>query len=341
MSFRPLIAAAIAGLLCNVASVASVAAAEDVTADFLAGECGLVRLAEKWWLLPAEMELKERLAALPARRERIIAAEKDLDAAIERNLQAWQQARPQIASLKTAQAKLSSADPKRAALARQIEALESSAVDPKRLGGQAEARALAVALASERCALAADAAWIRGGAAAMHERYARLSDDPRVREALSKLGASQRLGPQRNYQGDLQRLGEYERLAATAWTPIHLQAGVTRVTALVNEATAATFSWNTSLTEGAVLTSGTAENLGVIPPDAAPRKTITLPGGRKAAARQATIDYLRLGQCLVRGVPAWVLSPEAEDAGNWLGSAALAEHQARLEPERLRMWIDR
>jgi hypothetical protein len=43
---------------------------------------------------------------------------------------------------------------------------------------------------------------------------------------------------------------------------------------------------------------------------------------------------------VLRGVPAYVLPPEAEDIGNRLGRTALIERRVRLEPERLRMWID-
>jgi hypothetical protein len=43
---------------------------------------------------------------------------------------------------------------------------------------------------------------------------------------------------------------------------------------------------------------------------------------------------------VLRGVTAYVLPPEDEDVGNRLGRGTLAGYHVRLEPERLRMWID-
>jgi hypothetical protein len=245
-----------------------------------------------------------------------------------------------VAALKQSLAKLPASDPKRPALQQQIDALELAAPDPKRVGARGDVRERVVALASQRSALLIDLAWVRDALPALKDEYASLAEDQQVQQALRDAGLDQKLGPQRNYQADFNRLRDQERLAATRWNPIFWQGNVIRVPALVNETGVATFSWSEELPQAIVLTASAAEGLGIdVSPDAE-RETVAVPGQRKVNARRATASYLRLGECLLQGVPAWVLPPEAEDLGNWLGRTALGQHTVRLEPERLRLWID-
>jgi predicted aspartyl protease len=89
-----------------------------------------------------------------------------------------------------------------------------------------------------------------------------------------------------------------------------------------------------------VLTTSTAQAIGLVVPDGAESEAIQAAPNREVTAKRITIGYLRLGRCVLRGVRAYVLPPEAEDLGNRLGRSALAGHRVRLEPQRLRMWID-
>ncbi|MDX1944426.1 MAG: hypothetical protein SFU86_03395 [Pirellulaceae bacterium] len=312
---------------------------ETAPAEFLAAR-GLSLLADKYWLLTREIELRDRLARLPKRRERLIGTEKDLEAAIDQNARLWRDNQPAMLALKQSLGRLSPSDPQRGAIERQIAALEGIAVEPARLGAVAEIRGRVAQWSSERYAMLADVAWIRQTAVIMNEEYRALADDPDVRRALRQAGDGQKLGPQRNYQPELSRLADHERLVATSWTPIFLQSGQTRVTALVDEVAAVTFSWSDSLPAEIVLTASAAEAAGIVPAENAPRETITLPSGRRLACRKALVAYFQLGPCQLHGVMACVLPPEAEDAGNWLGRSALAEYQVRLVPEKLRMWIE-
>jgi hypothetical protein len=59
-----------------------------------------------------------------------------------------------------------------------------------------------------------------------------------------------------------------------------------------------------------------------------------------AGARKAIVKTVRLGQCQLQSVAALVLPPEAEDLGCWIGRSALQKQRVRLEPERLRLWIE-
>jgi hypothetical protein len=312
---------------------------EQREADAWAEKYGLVRLGERWWVLPAEMELREKLAELPRRRERIVTAEKELESTIAGNLRTWQESRPAIAALEQTLAKLATGDPQRLPIERQMAGLAAAAVDPVKLGGRPDVRRRLAELAAERCELLAAAAWIRDTVPGLKTMYAKLATQPEVAAALQR-GEKQRLGPQRGYRADLTRLVEFEPLAATRWVPIFQQSGQPRLTALVNDRTPVTFTWSDETDQPVVLTASAAEAAGLSVPADAPREEIPVGSKRTVVARQVTLDDVRLGRCVLRGVPAYVLPPEAEDVGNRLGRRALLEHRVRLEPTKLRMWID-
>jgi hypothetical protein len=296
-------------------------------------------LGDRLWVLPAEVELREKLAELPRRRERIVTAEKEIESTIAGNLRTWQETRPVIAALQQSLTQLATSNPQRPAIERQIRALEAAALDPVKLGGRNDVRKRLVELSTERSEMLAATASIRAAVPALKTRYAELAALPEVAAALKRQG-QERLGPQRGYRGDLARLAEYESLAATRWVPIFQQSGQTRVTALVNERAPVTFTWSDDSDVRVVLTASAAEGAGLNVPADAPRETIPVGARRTVVARQVTLDDLRLGQCVLHGVPAYVLPPEAEDVGNRLGRMALADHRVRMDPAKLRMWID-
>ncbi len=320
-----------------VAAIAS--GQEQNNANAWAQERGLVRLGDRWWVLPREIELREKLAELPRRRERIVSAEKELDAAIAGNLKTWQETRPAIAALEQALSKLSTSDPQRPIIERQIVGLAASALDPVKLAGRSDVSRRLVELSGERCSLLADVDWIRTTVPGLKDEYSKLAGEAAVASGLQQ-DAKRRLGPQRSYRADLDRLAEYETLAATKWVPIFQQSGQTRVTALLGERTPVTFTWSEATDQPVMLTASTAEAAGINVPANAPRETITADTKRSVVARKITLDYVRFGHCLLRGVPAYVLPPEAEDSGNRLGRLVLVDHRVRMEPGKLRMWID-
>lgn len=328
--------------VCATAMVCAAAIAsgqEPNNADAWAQEHRLVRLGDRLWLLPREVELREKLAELPRRRERIVSVEKELDAAIAGNLKAWQESRPAIATLEQALSKLVTGDPQRPIIERQIADLAASALDPVKLAGRSDVSRRLVELSGERCGLLADAAWIRATVPGLKDEYSKLAEVPEIASGLQQDG-KRRLGPQRSYRADLDRLAEFESLAATKWVPIFQQSGQTRVTALVGERTPVTFTWSEASDQPVVLTASTAEAAGINAPADAPRETIAADTKRSVMARKITLDYVRFGHSLLRDVPAYVLPPEAEDIGNRLGRLALVEHRVRMEPAKLRMWID-
>jgi hypothetical protein len=299
---------------------------------------GLVHHAEKVWLLPRELELRERLAELPKHRDKATLVEKELDDRIQQNRRAWQDSQPTLVALKKSLARLASNDPQRDILQKQVDALQSAAVEPRRLGAQSEVCSRVVELSSERCAILASASWIRHWAPLIAGQYERLAQDAKLNAALKKLGPSQRLGPLKSYEGDVRRLAEYERLAAPPWVPIFLSSGQTRLGALLNDEQTVTFSWSDASATPLVLTSSVSETLGL--PTDGRLEGVELDRGRTARARPTSIQTVRLGQCQLSRIAAFVLPPEAEDLGCWIGKSVLQKQRVRLEPERLRLWIE-
>ena len=315
-------------------------AGNDSAAQVLQSRFGLTKLGENQWILPREIELRGKLAELPKRRERLISVEKDLGGLVQSNQRAWDETRPAAAALKQSLARFSSADPQRELIERQMKSLEAGATDPRKLGGRKDVRSLVVDLASQRCELLAAVAWIREAVPALVDQYMTLASDGELASALKQAGSDQRLGPQRSYKADLARLGDYERLAATPWLPTFEQGGHVRIVLLMEERSTATFTWAADEDQQVVITASTAEAAGLVVPNDAESEIIQTGHQREVAARRITLGYLRLGRCVLRGVKAYVLPPEAEDVGNRLGRDALAGHRVRLEPERLRLWID-
>jgi hypothetical protein len=300
---------------------------------------GLTR-SDRVWLLPLEIELRAALAELPKRRDRIGTLERELDQRIEQNRAAWQESRLALQVLQQTRSKLRTDDPQRATIDQQITVVTSAATDPARLGGKSDVRTKIVAWSAERNALVAAVRQIRADLPRLQDDYAALARDPQIAQTLRQLGEKQRLGPQRSYQAEVQKLSEYERLIFTRWVPVHWQGGQVRITGLFEDRAPLTFSFVESGEQQTLLTTTAAETAGISVPADAPRETIALAPDRQVTARRVELPYLRFGGCVLRGVVAYILPPEAEDWGCRIGRGALGEHVLRLEPERFRLWID-
>ena len=314
--------------------------ADDSAADVLRREHRLVRKGDNVWMLPEEVRLRQKLAELPKLKDSIVELERELEERIEQNRRAWQENAPARSSVKQSIDKLSPRDPQRKALQAQLDAMAKVAIDPMRLAGRDDVRARLVEFGQHRATLAIALLWLRSAWPLALQEYATLAESQEVTQALRQLAGEHRLGPARNYEPDLRRLGEYERLVFTKWLPIYQQSGQTRVTVIVNERSPLTFTWSDASNQQTVLTAGALDALGLQVPGDAPQTTMKFGKSRTMAARQITLEALRLGRTLVKSVTAHVLPPEGEDLGSRIGRTALAEHSVRLDPERLRMVIE-
>lgn len=297
---------------------------------------GLVRITGRVWGLPLEAQLRIRLKRLPALRERIVTAQKELDERIVRNGQVWQQAAPAINALRAQIARLSSGDPQRAALAEQLKLLSADTVEPKALAGRDDARGQLSSLSQDRCALALDLVWIRSTVPQIVERYRQLTGDEHIVQLIKQAGQKCRLGPARDYAVDARKLDEYDSVAFAPHVPVYLQAGRVRVAALVCDSAAVTFSWSEASDAVSFLPASVLETAGILVPLDAPRRTLRI-DGRTVECHEIVVPSLRLGCCHARSVAVCVLPPEAEDLGAQLTPLALLPCRGKVEIERLRL----
>ncbi|MGI8978816.1 MAG: hypothetical protein ACR2FY_06295 [Pirellulaceae bacterium] len=298
---------------------------------------GLVRLSAGVWGLPLEAELKEKLAELPLLRESVVTAEKELEERAAGNRRAWVEAAPALETLKQALTRLSTSDPKRAPLAQQVAALENTVSEPARLSCRGEVRARLVAFSRDRSLLQLALLWIRVQAPRLAREYARLSKLEDVAAALKQLGG-EKLGPLKNYNVEVKRLAEYDKLVFTDWLPAYQQAGQTRLAAIVNEQAPVTFTWTEESRGLFLLPPSILEPCGLAVMENAPQQLVTL-GDRRLMSRELIIPTLRLGRHVAKNLTAWVLPPEGEDLGARLPRNVLSGLRINIELDRLRLTV--
>lgn len=292
----------------------------------------------KVWLCGAERTLRSCLASLGDARRELTQQQRFLDQRIQQNSQWWETNRQQIAALKTALSGTATEAPERKQIEQQIRQLESQAVDPNQLAAQSDVRAHLIEFTNARNALTVKLLAIRRSIPQMEVDYRSLEADLEVRAALRTLGEGHRLGPLEDYQADLRRLDEYERLVFTAWLPIYLQSGRIRAGGILNETTPITFSWHAE-SGPTVLSESMAEAAGLELPASETAVLLPLGSGRTLTARRMIVPALRLGQVVLRDVPVHVLGPDGEDVGAIIGADALAGYDVKVEPARLQMSI--
>jgi hypothetical protein len=293
------------------------------------------------WVLTLESRLRDQLAGLDDLRRSVVMLQTAIDQRIEQNRARWETATVRIEALKAALAVLKKNDPKRKPLEQQIQELRRQAVEPRQLGAQPDVQARLIDLTNQRHKLALAVLGIREAVPRLEAAYQALAADDAVSAALKQINGVARLGPVNpNYRGELRRLGECERAAFTPWVPLYIQSGRVRVGALVNDRSPVTFTWK-SETQPTVLTASMLEAAGLSVPHGAEGTTLTFDRGRRTAARRAVVPSLRFGRHVLENVPVWVLPPEAEDLGALIGPQAFTDGSVRVEPERLRLVIQK
>lgn len=306
---------------------------------FLQDEMGLSKIAGgSIWLTDVEIRLREHLGGLDESRRRILSLQKALDERIQSNHVLWETNRRRIEALRK---KLTSKadDAERKRIEEQIKELQSQAVEPRLLPAAPDVRAGVVDLTNLRRRLALSVIAIRRLKPQMDADYERLAKNEDVAAALKRVGESHRLGPMANgYASPIRRLGEYERVVFTAWSPLHIQSGRVRIGSILNERIPVTFTWQTSA-EPTVLTAAMVEAAGLVVPETAESIQMAFGRRRRVTVRQIIVPTIRFAGHVLRDVPAYVLPPEGEDLGARIGSEGLAEYQVTMEPERLRMVV--
>lgn len=298
---------------------------------------GLVRLSAAVWGLPLEVELKEKLAQLPALRESVVTAEKELDERSAANRRGWTESAPALEAIRKALGQLSPTDPKHIALAQQLATLESTVSEPSRLSLRGEVRARLVAFSRDRSLLQLALLWLRTQAPRLEAEYARLAKRQDLAELLRQL-RNEKLGPLKNYAPDLKRTAEYDKLVFTDWLPAYQQAGQTRFSAIVNEQAPATFTWSEESDGKLLLPSSLLEPCGLTVAQNAPQRLVKL-GDRRLMARELSLPTLRLGRHVAKDLAGLVLPPEGEDLGARLPRSVLSSLRINIELDRLRLTV--
>ena len=254
---------------------------------------GLKRI-DRVWIAAEELRLRQDLAELPKRRERILALERDLDERIEANRKLWLEAQPAIAALRKSLAKFGTDDPQRVLIQQQLDALLAASAEPAKLGGRGEVRSRVVRWIDERNGLAtavgADSqpspAW-RACTSGWPKRPA----SPKLSAAPAKSTASARtaaMPPKRTSSPTT------SGWPSRPWVPIFFQGSQVRLTALINDQSPVTFTWSDSSGPGIVLTRTAAEAAGLtIPATARAKWSRGRPpsGPPPAASRSSGCDW--------------------------------------------------
>jgi hypothetical protein len=212
--------------------------------------------------------------------------------------------------------------------------LKSSMPDVTGLGEQTPLQAAMIELVTARLELQSAVLNIQRAARMLDAEYRTLQGNATMRAALRQLGGTTKLGPIKSYQRDVQRA---ESLVASVFgpqSPGYFENGQFHVGAVLNDTLPALFEFRTA-PNPVILAHSVAERLGITEnetPQAA--RSIDL-NGRRLSARPITLASIRLGNCLVRDVPALVLPPEAEDLGSQLNPAALVGYQTIRQERRM------
>jgi len=328
------------GLLLLVSATAFAQVTRDPQ-DFLSREMGLTRSAGgSVWLTDAETRLREHLRGLDDTRRKIVYLQKTLDERIHSNHTLWETNRRRVEALrKTLSSKMDDAERKRTE--EQIKELKAQAVEPGLLPAVPGVRTRVTELSRLRNKLSLSIIAVRRLKPQMDADYERLAKDEDVTAALSRLGGLHHLGPMSGgHATQIRRLDEYEQVAFTAWSPLYIQSGRIRVGAILNERTPVNFTWQTSA-EPTVLTAGIVEAAGLTVPESAETVQMAFGRRRRVTVRGIVVPTIRFGGHVLRDVPAWVLPPEGEDLGARIGTEGLAGCQVSVEPEKLRLVIQR
>jgi len=344
-NFIMILIAAVGSVSLSTPSVACDQDANRTKAEKLLRSRGLRRLG-KIWITEREERLRTQLARVDAAHRRYRKAEKALDESLQANaadharllilqrqIEQLKQARPKGNSIKLQQYKT------KLAQAEQVVALlRSRCLPPQRLGGVGLTRQAAGEMVAARMSLVVLLAKIRQHVGLLNEDYRPLRGDSSVTEALASAGAQQRLGPARDYAGDLKPVAKLERVLGAADLPFYRQGGRLRVSVLVNHRTPATM---TLLESGGqtLIPASLLQAAGIDIPADAPRVVFPV-GGRMLQARRVRIDYLQVGSAVLRDVEALALPPEGEDLGAQLAPRALSGYKVKLDALRLRLHFE-
>jgi hypothetical protein len=305
---------------------------------------GLQRV-EKTWLVPAEVELHDRLEELGKLERRLQDSKRECDA--------------QIASIEQLRAQLKTAEETKARLATVLKTapagqlrtmlekdqkdqtqlaakLKESLPPSETLGGLAPLKGMF----AEQCALRAE--FVLGYfetsrlETAAAKQYADLAENREIKDALAAL-PNQTLGPAKRFIGEQRTLQKYRATALGPAAPLYREGKRLRVSMILNEELPATLSWHEEH-EATLLPISLAQSLGLAEKLTGKQEQLTLPK-EKLTLRGwfVTLDRIRVGQSVAENVPVFILAPEYEAIGGRLGYDLQQQMLLSLDAEHLQL----
>jgi hypothetical protein len=165
----------------------------------------------------------------------------------------------------------------------------------------------------------------------LRERYAELAGETDVAESLASLGGQ--LGPASGYEAERRRKEQVASVVFGDGVPVYRRSGQDRVSLIVADQTAATFSY-TGDRGPTVVPASMLQSAGIEVADDAEQVELVA-DDRVLLARRVRIPRLRVGKIVVEGVDALALPPEAEDLGAKISGEAFGKYRAALDRDRL------
>jgi predicted aspartyl protease len=300
------------------------------------------------WVVPEEIELRRHAESLERLEREYYQAKAQVEEHIKANdaaAKTWSDAKTKLEKTRTSlndEAIVGAERRKLEETARQQEKevrdLRARWRDENQLGEHPPVRAAVVRLVAVRNALTLSVLAIRRLEPMLPPRYGPLRINPAVRTALAALGERHRLGPARDYQADLKRLPQVQRIVFSNEVPVFREDRHFRVSLLVNDQTPAVFSIRHS-TGPTVIPASLATAAGIKIDTRAPTSTYIADAQRRFTVHAVTIPRMRLAGAVLENVSALVLPPEGEDLGAKLGQNAYSQLDCRIDGRRLVMRV--
>ena len=306
-------------------------------------KAGLEPAGERW-LLPAELRLQRRFAALDRWHREALASGKKLElwistqAAIRNEIVALQTTQRQLSEAQAAQPDQAQIGLRLRKIAARLKLLTTKRLSPSELVNRQEVRAEMTRQISacNRIILLEIAAPRR--VRELTAAYQKLSADEAIRGALATLGGQERLEVGPAYAGQWLQLANIASEVLPDRWPVYGQNGRWRTSLIIEQRQSATVTIFEDTKERpypAWLPASVLQAAGIKIPENAPYLELRLPSGRRVPTRVLRLSYLQLGKHRIGGAEVLSLLPEDEDLGGQISLQFLEKHGLRLDQDPL------
>ncbi len=302
-----------------------------------------LHVVDRAWYAAPEWELRERLASLDRLERRTREARKavegylgqyaDMKEQVRRLEELEKQSREAAKSAKdgSPQRKLLDEEVKR--LGNRLEQLKRQLVPPNRLGAVAPLKPALMEWVNARAELGLAVLQCRTLIEQLPAVYSELRSDTAITQALDSLKSPGHLGSGKSYNAEQRTLSRLEKLVFDADLPLYREGKQLRLGVIANDEVPLTLSLFSNR-DPLVITHSMAQRLGLELKPSTPTKTHRI-GDLEAKVFEVKLRSVRLGQFVMRDLPALVLSADLESLGGRIGTDALPGVSAKIDAETL------